>query len=53
MKRDYLIAFAENCHHGTLPPDLEVLDWEQNKLPTIQVETFRDLLLHLHCRKGA
>lgn len=47
MKRDYLIAFAEYCHHSILPPDLDILDWEQNKVPMIQVETFRDLLLAL------
>lgn len=35
----------------TLPPDLEVWDEDQNKLPTIQVETVRDLLVHLDCHK--
>jgi len=32
-----------------LPPDLEALDREQKKPPTIQVKTIRDLLLHLDC----
>jgi len=32
---------------GTLHPDLEILDAEQNNHPMIQVETVRDLLLHL------
>ena len=31
---------------GTLLPDLEVLDGEENKPPRIQVETIRNLLLH-------
>ena len=37
---------------GTLPPDLEVWNEEQNKSPTIQVETVWDLLLHLVCHKS-
>ena len=36
---------------GTLPSDLAVIDKEQNKIPMIQVETVRDLLLHLDCHK--
>jgi len=32
---------------GTLSANLEVLDREQNKPPTVQVETVGDLLLHL------
>lgn len=36
---------------GTLPPDLEIWDEEQNKSPTIQLETVRDLLLHLDCHE--
>lgn len=31
---------------------MEVWDGEQNKSPTIQVETVRDLLLHLDCYKS-
>jgi len=37
---------------GTLPPDLEVWDGEWNKLPTIQMKTVRDLLLHLDCHRS-
>ena len=37
---------------STLPPYLEVWAREQNKSPTIQVETVRDLLLHLDCNKS-
>ena len=33
-------------------PDLEILDREQNKSPTIQVETLGDLLLYLDCHKS-
>ena len=35
---------------SALPSDLEVSDREQNKSPIIQVETVRDLLLHLDCQ---
>ena len=41
-----------NYPWGTLPPDLKVWDGEQNKSPTIQVETVRGLLLHLDCHKS-
>jgi len=37
---------------STQPLDLEFWDGEQNKSPTIQVETVRDLLLHLDCQKS-
>ena len=37
---------------GTLPPDLEVSDGEQNEHPMIQVETVRGLLFHLDCHKS-
>ena len=36
---------------GTLPPDLEISNGEQSKPPMVQVETVRDLLLHLDCHK--
>ncbi len=36
---------------GTLHPDLEVWDGTQNTPPVIQVETVRELLLHLNCYK--
>lgn len=41
-----------NYSQGTLPADLEDSDGEQNKHPTIQVETVRDVLLHLDHRKS-
>ena len=34
---------------GSLHPDLEVWDATQNTRPVIQVETVRELLLHLDC----
>ena len=37
---------------GTLCPDLEVWDGMQNTPPVIQVETVRELLLHLDCHKS-
>ena len=37
---------------GTHPPDLEVWDKEQKNPPIVQVETVRDLLLHLDCHKS-
>ena len=37
---------------GTLPSDMEVLDGEKNKPPTVQVETLRDLLFHLNCHRS-
>lgn len=37
---------------GTLPPDLEDWDAEQNKPSTIKVETIGYLLLHLDCHKS-
>ena len=37
---------------GTLPPDLEISNGEQSKPPMVQVETVRDLLLHLDCHKS-
>ncbi|XP_068516536.1 1-acylglycerol-3-phosphate O-acyltransferase PNPLA3-like [Anas acuta] len=37
---------------GTQPPDLKVWDGEQNKPTTNQVDTVRDLLLHLDCHKS-
>ena len=37
---------------GTLCPDLEVWDAMQNTPPVIQVETVRELLLHLDCHKS-
>jgi len=37
---------------GTLHPDLEVWNGTQNTPPVIQVETFRELLLHLDCHKS-
>ena len=37
---------------STQPPDLEFWDKEQNKHPTVQVETIKDLLLHLDCYKS-
>ncbi len=37
---------------GTLCPDLEVWDATQNTPPVIQVETVRELLLHLDCHKS-
>jgi len=41
-----------NYPQYTLSPGLEVWDGEQNKYPTIQVETVRDVLLHLDHRKS-
>ena len=37
---------------GTLHPDLEVQDATQNTPPVIQVETVRELLLHVDCHKS-
>ena len=37
---------------STLCPDLEVWDGTQNIPPVIQVETVRELLLHLDCHKS-
>ena len=37
---------------GTLTPDLEVLDGDQNKPATIQEETAEDLLFQLDCHKS-
>lgn len=37
---------------GTLHPDLEVWDAMQNTPLVIQVETVRELLLHLDCHKS-
>ena len=37
---------------GTLPPDLDIRDGEQNKPPMIQVESVGDLLLHLDCHRS-
>lgn len=41
-----------NYTQGTQPPYLEAWDEEQNKPSMIQVETFRDLLLHLDCHRS-
>ena len=41
-----------NYPQGTPSPDLEVWDGEQNKAPTIPVETHRDQLLCLDCHKS-
>ena len=50
---DFFVSFFKvqtSCPRGTLPPDLDVLDEEQNKPPTIQ--EVRDLLLCLDCHKS-
>lgn len=36
---------------GTLSPDMQVSDGQQNKPTMTQMETFRDLLLHQDCHK--
>ena len=57
-KAEVLSAFISSrisCPQDILGPDLVVLDGAQNTLPVIQVETVRELLLHLDCcmSKGA
>ena len=37
---------------GTLTPDMEFLHGDENKPLMVQVETVRDLLLHLDCLKS-
>ena len=38
-----------NYPQGTPHPDLEIWEEEQNKAPTVQVKTVRNLLPHLDC----
>ena len=48
-----LVFKSHTCYPwDTLPPDMEVLDGEQNKPATTQMGTVRDLLLHLDCHKS-
>ena len=49
LMRDF--NFTSVLLGGTLPPDLEISNGEQSKPPMVQVETVRDLLLHLDCHK--
>jgi len=47
----FISAFNSQISYpqGTLRPELEVWDATQSTLPVIQVETVRELLLHLDC----
>ena len=47
-----LLKSQTSYPHSILPSDLQVSDGEQNKSPIVQVETIRDLLLHLDCLKS-
>jgi len=50
----FIAAFNSQTSYpqSTLCPDLEVWDGTQNIPPVIQVETVRELLLHLDCHKS-
>jgi len=50
----FISVFNSKPSHpqATQCPDLEVWGGKQNKLPMIQVETVKELLLHLDCYKS-